>query len=365
MTPDLEATAEFQTAAYHYELPRELVATRPPVARDQARLLVLAREAGADPTAHRRFADLRQFLRAGDCLVLNETQVLKARLYGRRTDTGGGVELLLLGPAVGEADGVWEAIGRPGKRLLPGARLEFGAGAIAGEVLSLEAGGRRRIRLTTSAGTLTDKVAEVGHMPIPPYLGRKDDERDVRDYQTVYARVPGGVAAPTAGLHFTPELLADLEASGVTIARLTLHPGPGTFRPVESADLRAHRLDPERFVLPETVADAIGDTQARGGRVVAVGTTVVRTLEAQAIEARTALDRRPVLPGEGLTDLFIYPPFEFQVVDALVTNFHLPQSTLLMLVCAFAGRERVLDAYQEAVAQGYLFYSYGDAMLIA
>jgi S-adenosylmethionine:tRNA ribosyltransferase-isomerase len=366
-----EAAAEFATAAYHYTLPRELIATRPPAARAEARLLVMERKPSPGaPIEHVRFGDLGRYLAPGDCLVLNETRVLKARLFGRRADSGGQVELLLLGPATGPAGGedamagVWDAIGRPGRRLLPGTRLELGEGTIAGEILAVEEGGRRRVRLEAREGTLTERLEAVGHVPIPPYLGRPDDERDALDYQTVYARVPGGIAAPTAGLHFTPELLRELEALGVTIAKIVLHPGPGTFRPVETADLRQHRLDAEPFVVPDATAAAIAATRERGGRVVAVGTTVVRTLEARAIAARAAGDPQPILPGSGRTDLFIYPPFTFQVVDALITNFHLPQSTLLMLVAAFAGRERVLTAYEHAVAERYLFYSYGDAMLI-
>ena len=363
MTGELPA-ADFHPAAYRYELAPALIATRPPAQRDEARLLVMDRQDGDAPLVHARFADLGRFLRAGDCLVLNETRVVKARLFGRRSDTGGQVELLVIGPVASGDEGVWEAIGRPGKRLLPGTRLEFGAGAITGEIVSMAVGGRRQIRLTAGEHPLAERIEEIGHMPIPPYLGRRDDARDVADYQTVYARVPGGVAAPTAGLHFTPELLATLTANGVEVVPIVLHPGPGTFRPVAVDDVRAHHLDPEPFDLSPAAAEAIARARARGARVVAVGTTVVRTLETQARAARALGDPRPVLAGAGRTELFIHPPFAFSVVDALITNFHLPQSTLLMLVAAFAGRERVLAAYAEAMAHGYLFYSYGDAMLI-
>jgi S-adenosylmethionine:tRNA ribosyltransferase-isomerase len=360
--------AELRTSAYDYVLPPHAIATRPPRERDQARLLVLARSSreGSDPRAdepaleHGRFADLPRYLRPGDCLVLNETRVVKARLYGRRADSAGRVELLLLREV---AAGEWEALGRPGKRLLRGVRLELGDGAIRGEILEVGAGGQRRVRLAGNE-PLPALLERVGRVPIPPYLGREDDARDVTDYQTVYGRIPGGVAAPTAGLHFTPELLARIEAAGVAIARLVLHPGPGTFRPVETEDLRQHVLDPEPYVLPADQAAVITAARDRGGRVVAVGTTVVRTLEARALAAARTGSEDLILPGEGTTDLYIHPPFAFRVVDALITNFHLPKSTLLMLASAFAGRERLLAAYREAVAAGYLFYSYGDAMLI-
>ena len=358
--------ATFRTDAYDYVLPEHAIATRPPAVRDQARLLVLARDAdqggsAAPPIEHRRFSDLLAYLHPGDCLVLNETRVVKARLYGRRTDSSGKVELLLLREV---ADGEWEALGRPGKRLLPGARLELGGGAIQGEILAMGEGGQRRVRLS-GAEPLATLLEAVGRVPIPPYLGREDDARDVTDYQTVYGRVPGGIAAPTAGLHFTPELLAQIAAAGVAIARLVLHPGPGTFRPVTSEDLRQHVLDLETYVLPADQAAMIAAARARGGRVVAVGTTVVRTLESRALAAAQAAGKTDLLlPGTGATDLYIYPPFTFRVVDALITNFHLPRSTLLMLASAFAGRERLLLAYREAIDHGYLFYSYGDAMLI-
>jgi S-adenosylmethionine:tRNA ribosyltransferase-isomerase len=357
----------YRTDTYGYTLPPELIATRPPVVRDSARLLVV-RRAGGD-LEHVRFADLGRYLKAGDCLVLNETQVVKARLYGTRHETSGRVELLLLSR---KGEETWEALGRPGKRLLPGTRLRLGNGAIEGEVLEVGDRGRRLVRLT-AARPIEELLIEVGRVPIPPYLGREDDARDVEDYQTVYSRVPGAVAAPTAGLHFTPELLDQLAAAGVRIARLVLHPGPATFRPVEVEDIRQHTLDSESFVLDEEAAATINATRRSGGQVVAVGTTVVRVLETQARAAgahgASGAAGEPsspgaVIPGAGATDLFIHPPFSFLAADALVTNFHLPRSTLLMLVCAFAGRDRLLAAYQEATDRGYLFYSYGDAMLI-
>jgi len=350
----------YRTGAYDYTLPSDRIATRPPARRDAARLLVLRADGDLEDAI---FADIHNFLRPDDCLVLNETRVIKARLYGVRARPGGGrVELLLLGEKGG---GMWEALGRPGKRLVPGTALRLAGGAVAGEVVAVSGRGRRLIRLTADR-PLDQVLEQVGRVPIPPYLGREDDARDVADYQTVFARVPGAVAAPTAGLHFTPELLARLEASGVGIARLVLHTGPGTFSPVQVEDIRQHTLDPESLVLDEVAAARIHSARASGGRIVAVGTTVVRGLETQARRVPEA-DRsraRTVIAGAGTTDLFIHPPFRFLAVDALITNFHLPRSTLLMLVCAFAGRERVLAAYAEAIRRGYYFYSYGDAMLI-
>ncbi len=362
----LPADAIYHTASYEFRLPPELIATRPPAVRDAARLLVLARSGSApESIAHAAFRDLERFLVAGDCLVLNETRVIRARLYGVRAATGGRVELLLVSA---RPDGLWEALGRPGRSLVPGTRFVLAGGAIQGEVVAVIGRGRRLVRL--AGPRPMDELLEThGRVPIPPYLGREDDARDVTDYQTVYSRVPGGVAAPTAGLHFTPELLARLAARGVRIARLVLHPGPGTFRPVQAADIREHELEPEAFALPEAAAAEINAARASGGRIVAVGTTVVRTLETQARAARAARAAGgpggTVLAGSGESGLFIHPPYEFQAVDALVTNFHLPRSTLLMLVCAFAGRERVLAAYAAAVERGYLFFSYGDAMFIA
>lgn len=355
-----EVEAAFDTGAYTYVLPPDRIATRPPAQRDAAQLLVLHRGGGLE---HTTFADLRCFLRPGDCLVLNETRVVKARLYGVRAETGGRVELLLLGE---REEGVWDVLGRPGKGLAPGTVLRLASGALRGEVVAVSGRGRRLVRLSPGSAPgserpIAELLGEVGRMPIPPYLGRPDDARDIEDYQTVYARVPGAVAAPTAGLHFTPELLAELAAAGVRIARLVLHAGPGTFRPVEVADVRQHVLDPESFVIDTQAAETINAARASGGRIVAVGTTVVRALETQA---RATGEGAGVVPGQGMTGLFIYPPFRFRAVDVLITNFHLPRSTLLMLVCAFAGRERVLAAYAEAIQRGYRFYSYGDAMLV-
>jgi S-adenosylmethionine:tRNA ribosyltransferase-isomerase len=355
--------AIYRTESYDFPLPPEQIATRPPAERDRARLLVLARKGPVESAIeHATFGDLERLLLPGDCLVLNETRVIKARLYGVRATTGGRIELLLV---TRRDDGLWEALGRPGRSLVPGTRLSFADGTVQGEVVAVIGRGRRLVRFA-GPGPVEDLLEQHGRVPIPPYLGRADDARDVTDYQTVYSRVPGAVAAPTAGLHFTPELLARIEARGVRLARLVLHPGPGTFRPVQAVDIREHELEPEAFALPEEAAASINAARAGGGRVVAVGTTVVRTLETQARAARAAgAPLGTVIAGSGESGLFIHPPAELCAIDALVTNFHLPRSTLLMLVCAFAGRDRVLAAYAAAVERGYLFFSYGDAMFIA
>jgi len=337
-------------ADFDYALPRDRIAQSPAVPRDSARLLVLSRADGA--IAHRTFRDLPGALRPGDVLVLNNTRVLPARLRGRR-DTGGAVELLLLHPGDG---GAWEALVRPGRRVREGQRLIFGNG-----VLEATAGPRTPTgsRLVTLAcrGDLLTVLREIGEMPVPPYIERRLDDPD--SYQTVYAERDGAVAAPTAGLHFTQELLETVRARGVDLAVVTLHVGLGTFRAVEVDDVTSHRMDAEWYEVPRAAADAVNAARARGGRVVVVGTTGVRTLET------VARDDGTVRAGSGWTELFITPGFRFRATDALITNFHLPRTTLLMLVSAFAGRERVLAAYEVAIRAGYRFYSFGDAMLIA
>jgi S-adenosylmethionine:tRNA ribosyltransferase-isomerase len=362
----------FRRSDYHYELPPERIASRPASERTASRLMVIRRDA-PDPAApeHATFAELPRYLAAGDLLVLNDTRVIPARLLGVRRQTGGKMEILLVrrsagGPQEGTASGgqeCWEVLCRPGKKLGPGSRFVLAGGALRGEVLHHTGSGRRQVSLSSTepGRTVSELVAEHGHVPLPPYIRRPDDQRDRDDYQTVYARAPGAVAAPTAGLHFTHELLAELGERGVGVARLTLHVGPGTFTPVAVDDVREHVLDPERFELPAETAARIDATRRSGGRVVAVGTTVVRTLESRVEEGATG---KRVSPGSGEADLFIHPPFRFRAVDAMITNFHLPESTLLMLVAAFAGRERILAAYREAVERGYRFYSYGDATLI-
>jgi S-adenosylmethionine:tRNA ribosyltransferase-isomerase len=301
---------------------------------------------------HRRVRDLPDLLRPGDLLVVNDTRVLPARLFGRRLPSGGRVELLL---AERLDERTWEALLKPGRRASPGTRLELAPGLLA-EVAARGEDGRFRVRFSEPVEPHLDRL---GHVPLPPYIHRPDEPADRERYQTVYAREPGAIAAPTAGLHFDEALLAALAARGVERAALTLHVGLGTFKPITADLVHEHRMDAERFVVPEATADAVRRARAERRRVVAVGTTVVRALEGAA-----AAHGGEVRAGAGSTTLFVYPGFPFRVVDVLLTNFHLPRSTLLMLVCAFAGRERVLAAYREAVEAGYRFYSYGDAMLV-
>lgn len=353
---------------FNYELPPELIAQEPIEPRDASRLLVLDR--GTGELGHHRFRELPRFLRAGDVLVFNDTRVIPGRLRLRRLDTGGRAEILLLRPLGDEADGrqVWEVLGRPARRLRPGTRLVCeggssvergspGAGGCQVVVTAAGAEGVRQVELRWDAGVPLGAVLEqVGEVPLPPYIHRPLADRE--RYQTVYARQPGSAAAPTAGLHFTPRLLGELQRTGVETCYLTLHVGLGTFRPLRTETVEGASLHAEYYRVEEEAAERINAARRRGGRVVAVGTTVVRTLETVAGPGGE------VRPGEGWTDLFIYPGYRFRVVDALVTNFHLPRSSLLVLVCALAGRERVLAAYREAVRERYRFYSFGDAMLI-
>lgn len=336
---------------FDYYLPPHLVAQEPVEPRDSSRLLVLHRREGR--IQHRRFRDLGEYLGAGDCLVLNDTRVRRARLPGRMEGSGRPVEVLLLretGPAV------WEVLVKPGKKARPGTRLQFGEnGELKGEVLPGGSPGVRLLRFE-GQGRWEEVMGRLAKVPLPPYIHRplSDPER----YQTVFAREEGSAAAPTAGLHFTPGLLENLASSGVEIQYLTLHIGPGTFRPVRTENIEDHHLHPEYFYIAPEVAAAVDRARQAGKRVVAVGTTVTRALEAVAGE-----DGR-VRSGSGCTDLYIRPGWRFRVVDALITNFHLPRTTLLILVCAFAGREAVMEAYREAVREGYRFYSFGDAMLV-
>jgi S-adenosylmethionine:tRNA ribosyltransferase-isomerase len=351
--------------AYDYDLPAELIAQEPLAERDASRLLVLERASGR--LAHHRFHELAELLRPDDLLVLNRSRVFPARLLGTRPG-GGTAELLLVrqrGPEL------WEAMLRPARRLRPGmivdiapgfrARVEDEPAVTAGASGSSRAAGPTATRLVRLLADEIEPAALIerhGHVPLPPYIRRPDRPADRERYQTVFAREAGSVAAPTAGLHFTPALLDRLRARGIETASVVLHVGPGTFRPVEVDDVRAHRVPPERFTIPEETASAIERAHDAGRRVVAVGTTSTR-----ALESRTD-GKGHVLPGDGETDLVIVPGFRFRTVDALVTNFHLPRSSLLLLVSAFGGRERVLAAYQTAVAERYRFYSYGDAMLM-
>jgi S-adenosylmethionine:tRNA ribosyltransferase-isomerase len=336
------------TRDFDYDLPEESIAQEP-AARGESRLLVLDAE-GRD--RHRKVCDLPRLLRAGDLLVLNDTRVIPARLFGLREGGGGGRMEILLIEKTGERE--WDALVRPGRRARLGTVLRFGD-ELTAEVID-KRDDRYRLRFQEPVEPHLDRL---GHVPLPPYIRRPDREADRERYQTVYARSPGAVAAPTAGLHFTEAMLEETAAAGVSIARVTLHVGIGTFRPVSVDRVEDHRMDRERYEVGEETAEAIRRTRESGGRIVAVGTTVVRTLESAALTGDGE-----VRPGGGSTELFITPGFRFRAVDVLLTNFHLPRSTLLMLVSAFAGRERVLAAYEEAVRAGYRFYSYGDAMLV-
>lgn len=335
---------------YDYELPAERVAKYPAEERDASRLLAL--EEGT--VRHLRFREIVDLFLPGDVLVVNESRVIPARLLGRKP-TGAPAEVFLLRPVSESEPHVWEALVRPGSKLKPGRRVVV-AEDLEVEILDSAPGSGRVVRLVTDRAA-EEALAKHGHMPLPPYIDREDEPVDRERYQTVYAAVSGSVAAPTAGLHFTSEVLAALEERGVTRAALTLHVGIGTFRPVRD-DPDGHEMHSEPYAVPDESAAAIERARASGGRVWAVGTTTVRTLESVARQ-----DGR-VRPGSGATDLFIRPPFDFRVVDCLITNFHLPRSTLLMLVAAFAGYGRTMAAYREAVAEGYRFYSYGDAMAI-
>jgi S-adenosylmethionine:tRNA ribosyltransferase-isomerase len=337
---------------FDFQLPEALIAQAPASPRDASRLLVLPRQGGI---AHHAFSDLPSLLRAGDLVVFNDTRVIPARLVGQKAGTGGKAELLLLEPLAGEMGARWRALGQASKALRPGTQLRFGALEAIVEAALGE--GFYEVRLDREGAELEAALARVGRIPLPPYIQREAGADDAERYQTIYARSPGSAAAPTAGLHFSPGVLAALEARGVERASVTLHVGPGTFLPFRVEALDEHRMHEERYEVPEATARAWAACRARGGRVVAVGTTAVRTLESAWSGGRLAT-------GAGRTSLFIRPGYRFQTVDLLVTNFHLPRSTLLVLVCAFGGRERVLAAYRAAVLEQYRFFSYGDAMLV-
>jgi S-adenosylmethionine:tRNA ribosyltransferase-isomerase len=342
----------YRTSDYDFHLPPGQIAQSPAERRDASRLLVVDRATGT--LSHRVFSDLLEYVPAGDALVLNETRVFPARLVGRKP-TGAQAEVLLLTPHGGD-EHTWTALVRPGAKLKPGRTVEIGP-ELAVEIVASTPGGERIVRLLTPL-SVTEALDRYGEVPLPPYVERAVTAEDRERYQTVYARERGSVAAPTAGLHFTPELMAALEAKGVEIVRLVLHVGVGTFRPVETDDPAEHRMHSEWYSVPAAAADALNAVRARGGAVWSVGTTVTRTLESVATEDGV------IHPGEGWTDIFIRPPYRFRAVDAMVTNFHLPRSTLLMLVAAFAGYELTMHAYAEAVREGYRFYSYGDAMAV-
>ncbi len=339
-----------KTSDFNYELPPELIAQTPLEKRDASRLLCLDKKTGA--YAHHRFFDLPDFLRAGDCLILNNSRVLPARLLGCRLPGGGACEVLLL---IDRGEKVWECIVRPGKHLRVGAKMSFG-GELEAEVVEVLDNGNRLVRFDYE-GIFLETLECLGKMPLPPYI--KEELQDRERYQTVYSKVNGSAAAPTAGLHFTPELLERIAAMGVSVGYVTLHVGLGTFRPVKEENILEHEMHSEFCSVPKETAELINRTKANGGRVICVGTTSCRTIESFAESDGTMKE------SSGWTNIFIYPGYQFKAMDALVTNFHLPESTLIMLVSALAGRENVLAAYEEAVRERYRFFSFGDAMFIS
>ncbi|MBR6208946.1 MAG: tRNA preQ1(34) S-adenosylmethionine ribosyltransferase-isomerase QueA [Oscillospiraceae bacterium] len=335
---------------FYYDLPPELIAQTPLQKRDSSRLLCLDKATGA--WEHRHFFDLPELLRPGDCLVMNDSRVIPARLFGTRP-SGGSVEVVLLRD-LGKGD--WECLTRPGRKTPPGTKLRFGDGELTAQVVRAEADGNKVLHFRYQ-GIFLEILERLGQMPLPPYIKEKLD--DPERYQTVYSKDPGSAAAPTAGLHFTRELLDRLSAQGINLAYITLHVGLGTFRPVKEENIEDHPMHSEFCIITPETADTINRTRAAGGRIISVGTTSCRTLESFAREEGT------IPSGSRWTDIFIYPGYRFKVVDALITNFHLPESTLIMLVSALAGREHILAAYQEAVRERYRFFSFGDAMFIS
>ena len=340
-----------KTSDFYYDLPPELIAQTPLERRDASRLMCLDKETGA--VSHHHFYELPDFLNAGDCLILNNSRVLPARLLGRRLPGGGACEVLLLQD---KGDKVWECLVRPGKHLREGARLSFGEGELTAEIAEVLPDGNRLVRFDYK-GIFLEVLERLGKMPLPPYI--KEELQDRERYQTVYSKVNGSAAAPTAGLHFTPELLEKIAAKGVGIGYVTLHVGLGTFRPVKEDEVEQHDMHSEYCVIPQETADLINRTKANGARVICVGTTSCRTIESWAAEDGT------MTATGGWTNIYIYPGYRFKVMDALVTNFHLPESTLVMLVSALAGRDHILSAYEEAVRERYRFFSFGDAMFIS
>ena len=339
-----------KTRDFYFDLPPELIAQTPLERRDASRLLTLDKVTGE--TRHMHFYDLPKLLRPGDCLVLNDSRVLPARLLGHR-ETGGACEVLLL---IDRGEKVWECLVRPGKKLHTGARMSFGDGALTAQVVGEVEGGNRLVRFDYD-GIFLETLERLGKMPLPPYI--KEELEDGERYQTVYSRVTGSAAAPTAGLHFTKELLEQVQTMGVKLCYVTLHVGLGTFRPVKAEDLEDHEMHSEYCIVPQETAEIVNETKASGGRVICVGTTSCRTIESWAA------DDGHMEAKAGWTNIFIYPGYRFKVLDGLITNFHLPESTLIMLVSALAGREHVLAAYEEAVRERYRFFSFGDAMFIS
>ena len=338
-----------KTHDFYYELPPELIAQTPLARRDSSRLLVLKKDTGA--VEHRQFYNILDYLCPGDCLVLNNSRVLPARLLGQRA-TGGAVEILLLKDT---GNDIWECLTKPGRKTPVGAELSFGEGLLTATVVGAKEDGNKLVQFHYE-GLFLEILAQLGKMPQPPYI--KEELQDQKRYQTVYSKVNGSAAAPTAGLHFTPELLASIEAKGISLAWVTLHVGLGTFRPVKAEEITDHHMHSEFCMLSAETADLLNRTRANGGRIVCVGTTSCRTIESFANEDGSFTEKN------GWTDIFIYPGYRFKAMDALITNFHLPESTLIMLVSAFAGRENVLNAYRIAVQERYRFFSFGDAMFI-
>lgn len=335
---------------FYFDLPEELIAQHPSEKREESRLLVLDKKSG--DIEHKNFKDILDYLQKGDCLVLNDTRVIPARLFGQREETGGKVEFLLLKRL---DDDKWETLVKPGKKAKIGNKISFGDGVLKGEIIDILQGGTRIIKFYYE-GIFEEILDKLGEMPLPPYITEKLDDKE--RYQTVYSKKEGSAAAPTAGLHFTHDLLKKIEDKGVKIAYITLHVGLGTFRPVKVEDINEHKMHSEYYEMSKETADIINETKEAGNRVFSVGTTSTRTLES------IANDNGRVEAKKGWTDIFIYPGYKFRIVDNLITNFHLPESTLIMLVSALAGRDNVLNAYKIAVDEKYRFYSLGDAMLI-
>ncbi len=349
---DWQGSLTMNVHDFYYDLPEELIAQDPLSDRSSSRLMVLDKDTGA--VEHKIFRDIIDYLNPGDCLVINDTKVIPARLIGEKVGTGAAIEVLLL-TRKNDLKDTWEVLVKPGKKAKPGAKISFGDGRLVGEIIDVVEEGNRIIRFSYE-GIFEEILDELGQMPLPPYITHKLEDKN--RYQTVYAKHEGSAAAPTAGLHFTPELLEAIEKKGVDIARVTLHVGLGTFRPVKVENILDHHMHSEFYMVDKEAADKINKAKAGGGRVISVGTTSTRTLESVADESGI------VKPCSGWTQIFIYPGYRFKVIDCLITNFHLPESTLVMLVSALAGRENVLNAYKIAVEEKYRFFSFGDAMFI-
>lgn len=339
-----------KTSDFYYDLPQELIAQTPVEPRNSSRLMILHKDGGE--LEHRIFKDLPEYLRPGDCLILNDTRVIPARIYGVKEETGAVVEFLLL---TQKENNVWECLCKPGKRAKVGTRFNFGEAKLYGTVIEIQEDGNRLVQFDCQ-GNIYAVLDQIGQMPLPPYI--KEKLQDKERYQTVYSRELGSAAAPTAGLHFTPQMLKDIQAMGVNIGYVTLHVGLGTFRPVKVEDVTKHKMHTEHYHMPAETAELINRTKVNGGRVIAVGTTSCRTIESVATKNGC------ICEDDDNTSIFIYPGYEFKCMDALITNFHLPESTLIMLVSAFAGFDHIMHAYNTAVAEKYRFFSFGDAMFI-